>query len=74
MTPATNCGPLLEIILYGSLYSFQILSLNSRARPSALVLSVVGMKYTIFVNLSTTTKIELYPDAKGNFVMKSVLI
>ena len=39
-----------------------------------LVLSVVGMKCAIFVNLSTTTKIESYPCAKGNFIIKSALI
>ena len=60
MIPATNCGPLLEIILFGSPCSFQILFLNNHARPSVLILSIVGIKYTIFVNLSTTTKIESY--------------
>jgi len=51
-----------------------MLSLNSHTSLSALILSVVDAKYAIFVNLSTTTKIELYPWAKGNFVMKSALI
>ena len=61
MIPATNCGPLSEIILSGSLCSFQMLSLNNHANPSVLVLSIVGIKYAIFVNLSITTKIESYP-------------
>ena len=74
MIPVTNCGPLSEIILSGSPCSFQMLSLNKRANPSALVFSVVGIKCPIFVNLSTTTKIESYPYAKGNFVMKSALM
>ena len=74
MIPAANCGPLLEIILSGNPCSFQMLSLNKHANPSALVFSVVGIKCPIFVNLSTTTKIESYPCAKGNFVMKSALI
>ena len=56
-----NCGPLSEIILFGNLYNFQILSLNSYANPSMFVLFIVNIKYTIFVNLSTTIKIELYP-------------
>ena len=59
--PATNYGPLSEIMLSGSLCSFQILSLNSYVKSSTLVFSVVGIKYAIFVNLSTTTKIESYP-------------
>jgi len=74
MTPAVNCGSLSEIMLSGSLCSFQTLSLNSRANPSALVLSVVGIKCPIFVNLSTTTKMASYSCAKGNFVMKSALM
>ena len=56
--PAANCCPLSEIILSGNLCNFQMLSLNN---SSMLVLSVVSMKCTIFVNLSTTTKIESYP-------------
>ena len=44
-----------------TLYSFHTLSLNNLTSPSANVFSVVGMKWTIFINLSTTTKIELYP-------------
>jgi len=74
MIPAASCSPLSEIILFGSPCSFQMLSLNDHASSFALVLSVVGTKCTIFVNLSTTTKIELYPCTKGNFVIKSVLI
>ena len=60
MIPAVNCGPLSKIILFGNLCSFQI-SLNSHVSPSTLVLSVVDIKCAIFVNLSTTTRIELYP-------------
>ena len=50
----------MTIILSGNLCNFQILSLNSHASPSALVHSVVGTKCAIFVNLSTTAKIESY--------------
>jgi len=74
MIPAANCGPLSEIMLSGSPCNFQILSLNNHANPSVLVFSMVDMKCTIFVNLSTTTKIESYPCTKGNFVMKFALI
>ena len=72
--PAANCSPLSEIMLSGRPCSFQTLSLNNRANPSVLVLSVVGIKCPIFVSLSTTTKMALYPCTKGNFVMKSALI
>ena len=72
--PAANCGPLSEIMLSGRPYSFQTLSLNNHANPSALVLSVVGIKCPIFVSLFTTTKMASYPCAKGNFVMKSALM
>ena len=74
MIPAMNCGPLSEIMLSSSLCNFQMLSLNNCANPSVLVFSVVGMKCAIFVNLSTTTRIELYLYAKGNFIIKSALI
>jgi len=56
--PATNYGPLSEIILSGSPCNFQMLSINNYTNPSVLVLSVVDIKYAIFVNLSTTTKME----------------
>ena len=72
--PTANCGPLSEIILSGSPCNFQMLSLNNCANPFVLIFSVVGIKYAIFVNLFTTTKMELQPCAKGNFVMKSILI
>jgi len=58
MTPAANYSSLSEVMLSGSPCSFQILFLNNCARPSVLVLSVVGIKCAIFVNLSTTTKIK----------------
>ena len=61
MISTANCGSLSEIMLSDSLCSFQILFLNSHTSPSMLVLSVVDTKCAIFVNLSTTTKIELYP-------------
>ena len=48
-----------------------MLSLNNLASPPADVFSVVGMKWTIFVNQSTTTKIELYSCAIGSLVIKS---
>jgi len=71
---AINCGPLLEIMLFGNPCSFHTLFLNNLASPSADVFSVVGIKWTIFVNLSTTTKIELYPCAIGSLVIKSANI
>ena len=61
-------------MLSGNPCNFQILSLNNHASPSALVFSVVGIKCTIFMNLSTITKIAPYSCAKGNFVMKSALM
>ena len=61
-------------MLSGSLCSFQILSLNSCISPSVFVLFVVGIKCIIFVNLSTTTRIEFYLRAKDNFIIKFVLI
>jgi len=58
------------MILLGNPCNFHTLSLNNLASPSADVFFVVEIKYTIFINLSTTTKIELYPYASGNLVMK----
>jgi len=59
------------MILSGNPCNFYTLSLNNLASPSADVFSVVGIKCTIFVSLSTTTKIESYPCANSNLVMKS---
>ena len=67
-------GPLSKIILLGSPCNFHTLSLNSLASPSTNIFSIVGMKWTIFVNLSTTTKIESYPWANSNLVIKSAEI
>jgi len=58
------------MILLGNPCNFHTLSLNNLASSSADVFSVVEIKYTIFINLSTTTKIELYPYTSGNLVMK----
>ena len=62
------------MILSGSPCSFYTLSLNNFANPSADVFSVVGIKWTILVNRSTTTRMLLYPCAKGNLVIKSANI
>jgi len=51
-----------------------MLSLNNLASPSANIFFIVEIKCTIFVNLLTTTKIELYPCASSNLVMKSTEI
>ena len=72
--PATNYAPLSVIILSGNLCSFQILSWNSLATLSTKVLSIVGTKCAIFVILSYTTRIALYPCTSSNFVIKSAII
>jgi len=59
------------MILLGNPCSFYTLSLNSLANPSADVFSIVGMKWSILVNWSTTTRILSYSYAKGNLVIKS---
>ena len=51
-----------------------MLSLNNLASPSANVLSIVEIKWTIFVNLSITTKIKSYSCANSSLVMKSANI
>ena len=71
INPAANWGPLSEIMLSGNPCSFHTLSLNNLANPSADVFSVVGIKWTILVSQSTTTKILSYPCTKGNLVIKS---
>ena len=62
------------MMLLGNLYNFHTLSLSNLASPFANILSIVGIKWTIFVNLSTTTKIKSYPYANGSLVMKSANI
>jgi len=59
------------MILLGNLCNFYMLSLNNLANSSANIFSVVGIKCTIFVNLSTTTRIKLYSCASSNLVIKS---
>jgi len=54
--------------------SFHTLSLNNLANPSADVFSVVGIKWTILFNQSTTTRMLLYPCTKDNLVIKSANI
>jgi len=71
ISPAANYGPQSDIILLGRPCNFHTLSLNNLASPSADVFSIVEMKCPIFVNLSTTTRIESYPCTNGNLVMKS---
>ena len=71
INPAANWGPLSEMMLSSSLYSFYTLSLNNLANLSADVFSVVDIKWTILVNQSTTTRMLLYPYAKGNLAIKS---
>jgi len=58
------------MILSDNPCNFYILSLNNLANSSTNVFSIVGIKYTIFVNLSTTTRIELYSCASSNLVIK----
>ena len=65
------CCSLSDMIFLDRLYSFHMLFLNNLANPSTDVLSVVSIKYTIFVSWSTTTKIVLYSWAKGSLVIKS---
>ena len=71
ITPAINWSSLSKMILLGNPCNFHMLSLNNLANPSANVFSIVGIKYTIFVNLSTTTRIESYPCTSSNLVIKS---
>ena len=42
-----------------NLYNFYTLFLNNLANLSAIIFSVIAIKYNIFENLSHTTKIEL---------------
>ena len=61
INPTVNQGPLSKIMLSSNPCNFHMLFLNSLVNSSADIFSVVGMKCTIFVSLSTTTKIESYP-------------
>ena len=62
------------MMLSGNPCSFHTLFLNSLANPSANVFFIVGIKWTILVKQSTTTRILLYSYAKGNLVIKSANI
>ena len=68
-----NCGLLSKITHSSSLYNFYILSLNNFTNSSAIIFSVVTIKYDIFKNLLYTTKIESWVDT-SNFVTKSTNI
>ena len=58
------------MILSDNPCNFHTLSLNNLANSSADIFSIVEIKCTIFVNLLTTTKIESYPCASSNLVIK----
>jgi len=68
---ATNCSSLSNIMLLGRSCNFYTLFLNNCVNSSTNVFSVIGIKYTILVNQSITTRIESYPCAKGSLIMKS---
>jgi len=61
-------------MLSGNPYSFHTLSLNNLTNLFTDIFSIVGIKWTILVNQSTTTRILLYPYAKDNLVIKSANI
>ena len=63
-----------EIVFLDNPYSFHIQSLNNLANPFTNVLSQVATKYTILINLSTTTKIISYILLYDSFKMKSAII
>ena len=65
-----NYGLLSKITLSGNLYNFHILSLNSLAKSSTDILSVITIKYVILDNLSYTIRIISFPTTNSNFVMK----
>ena len=54
----SDSRPLSEITLSGNPYNFHILFLNNLVNPSAIIFSVIVIKYNIFENLLHTTKIE----------------
>lgn len=66
-----NCGPLSDVMWSGNPCSFQMLSRYSLAMPSELMVSLVGMAWTIFVKQSMTTMIALYLWLSGSPVTKS---
>jgi len=66
----TNCGSLLEIILFSKLYNFYMLFLNNLAKPSADILFVVATKCLIFDNLSHTTRITSFPATNSYLIIK----
>ena len=69
-----NCSLLSEVTLSGNPYNFHILSLNNLTNFSAIIFSIVIIKYNILKNLSHTTKIELWSLDTGNFIIKSTNI
>jgi len=69
-----NCSLLSEVTLSGNPCNFHILSLNNLTNFSAIIFSIVIIKYNILKNLSHTTKIELWSLDAGNFIIKSTNI
>ena len=73
MNLALNVGPLSETVLLGSPCNFQTYVTNRLAILMAEAVECVGIKCTIFENLSTTTKIESLPFlVLGNPITKSI--
>ena len=69
-----NYSLLSEVTLSGNPCNFHILSLNNLTNFSAIIFSIVIIKYNILKNLSHTTKIELWSLDTGNFIIKSTNI
>ena len=65
-----NYSLLSEVTLSGNPCNFHILSLNNLTNFSAIIFSIVIIKYNILKNLSHTTKIELWSLDTGNFIIK----
>ena len=71
---AANWSPLSDTTLSDNPCSLYTLSLKSLTSPSAVVSSVITIKYAIFDNLLQITKMASFSATIGSLVMKSTKI
>jgi hypothetical protein len=69
---AANCGPLSDIIVFGSPCNLTTSLTNISASPRASIIVWHGTKCLIFDSRSTTTQMASYPSHSGSPVTQSI--
>ena len=71
MNEEMNCGPLSEMTFLGVPWSLNIESQNMVATPFEVIESMMGKRWIILENRSTTTRIAFLPSDWGRGLIRS---